>query len=356
MGLLKRNTDTTVSSQTQSTKFLREDGTWAAPSYTTNTDTKVQQVGNHTSNWEYNILLKTNANNNEETNYVRFYDATNRPTVNCSTGLLTAPGYILSSSGKKILVGDGTSIAPDSITDAGKFLKWTGSAFTWDTGGGTNVSANNITLTTAAQNYISIDNTNYTIAMPSSDPYSSARTPEAHNHGYLKNDGTTVMAYNNQGNDTYPNDGVPVETGDKIIIADRNNSGGDNKLVRSAITFGNSTTTFLRNDGQWVTPSGRSYTAASTASGADNPGLLKVAADTDPNTGYKNTNFKIAVPIFYGNIKNLKVYNSETETYDDGSQFTCHYVNIYDIINGLISDNTLVGLLKDAIEKWEPPK
>ena len=30
---------TTVSSQSQSTKFLREDGTWAAPSYTTNTNT-----------------------------------------------------------------------------------------------------------------------------------------------------------------------------------------------------------------------------------------------------------------------------------------------------------------------------
>ena len=31
---------TAVSSQSQSTKFLREDGTWAKPSYTTNTDTK----------------------------------------------------------------------------------------------------------------------------------------------------------------------------------------------------------------------------------------------------------------------------------------------------------------------------
>lgn len=36
-----------VSSQSQSTKFLREDGIWAAPSYTVNTDTKVTAVGNH---------------------------------------------------------------------------------------------------------------------------------------------------------------------------------------------------------------------------------------------------------------------------------------------------------------------
>ena len=36
-----------VSSQSQTTKFLREDGSWAAPSYTTNTDTKVTSATNH---------------------------------------------------------------------------------------------------------------------------------------------------------------------------------------------------------------------------------------------------------------------------------------------------------------------
>ena len=36
-----------VSTQSQSTKFLREDGSWAAPSYTTNTDTKVTSSTNH---------------------------------------------------------------------------------------------------------------------------------------------------------------------------------------------------------------------------------------------------------------------------------------------------------------------
>lgn len=36
-----------VSTQSQTTKFLREDGSWAVPSYTTNTDTKVTSVGNH---------------------------------------------------------------------------------------------------------------------------------------------------------------------------------------------------------------------------------------------------------------------------------------------------------------------
>lgn len=36
-----------VSTQSQSTKFLREDGSWAAPSYTTNTDTSVTSSANH---------------------------------------------------------------------------------------------------------------------------------------------------------------------------------------------------------------------------------------------------------------------------------------------------------------------
>ena len=253
IGLLKRDTDTTVSSQTQSTKFLREDGIWAAPSYTTN------------------------------------------------------------------------------------------------------VSANNITLTTAAQNYISIGNTNYTIAIPSSDPYSSARTPEAHNHGYLKNDGTTVMAYNNQGDDTYPNNGVPVETGDKIIIADRNNSGGDNKLVRSAITFGSYTTTFLRNDGQWATPTGgTSYSLA--VEGV--PGLLKVDKDADANVGYENTENVIAIPIFYGTIDKLKVFSKEDgdrDAYTEGDEYTGHYVNVRDVVNGIIKDQRCIQLLAAGLG-IEPPK
>ena len=51
---------TAVSSQSQSTKFLREDGTWAAPSYTvnTNTDTLVKQTAK-TDNVEYKILTTT---------------------------------------------------------------------------------------------------------------------------------------------------------------------------------------------------------------------------------------------------------------------------------------------------------
>ncbi len=51
-----------VSSQSQTTKFLREDGTWAAPSYTinTNTDTLVKQTAKVDSA-EYKLLITTSA-------------------------------------------------------------------------------------------------------------------------------------------------------------------------------------------------------------------------------------------------------------------------------------------------------
>lgn len=45
-----------VSTQTQETKFLREDGTWSAPTYTTNTDEKVTQA-NDATNANRRILL-----------------------------------------------------------------------------------------------------------------------------------------------------------------------------------------------------------------------------------------------------------------------------------------------------------
>ena len=81
-----------VSTQDTSTKFLREDGTWATPSYTTNVDTKVTQTGN-TENKEFSILLKNTNNTSDETNGVKFGKTENKlVTVNPSTGRITAPG------------------------------------------------------------------------------------------------------------------------------------------------------------------------------------------------------------------------------------------------------------------------
>ena len=61
-GLIKLS-GTTVSTQTQSTKFMREDGTWAAPSYTVNSNTwrnikldNVQKLGTGTTSGALNIV------------------------------------------------------------------------------------------------------------------------------------------------------------------------------------------------------------------------------------------------------------------------------------------------------------
>lgn len=49
-----------IATQTQATTFLRSDGTWAMPSYTTNTDTKVTQAYSTTNN-SYPLLLSATA-------------------------------------------------------------------------------------------------------------------------------------------------------------------------------------------------------------------------------------------------------------------------------------------------------
>lgn len=57
-----------VSTQSQSTKFLRSDGSWAAPSYTTNTDTKVTQTNlASTDENYYKILFSGTADNVDRT-------------------------------------------------------------------------------------------------------------------------------------------------------------------------------------------------------------------------------------------------------------------------------------------------
>lgn len=82
-----------ISTQTTSTKFLREDGAWAAPSYTTNIDEKVSQIGS-TDDKNFPIILK-NTDGADETSGVKYSNNTNsdvtktKPfTFNPSTGTL----------------------------------------------------------------------------------------------------------------------------------------------------------------------------------------------------------------------------------------------------------------------------
>lgn len=132
-----------VSSQTQSTKFLREDGTWSAPSYTTNTDEKVKQE-NTTGSADYRVLLSNGANDTTETKTAR---KSTKLKFNPSTGNLQATQlngvnigsspkftdenttYTLSVSGNNIVLtpssGSANTITVPYATNAGS-LWWGG--------------------------------------------------------------------------------------------------------------------------------------------------------------------------------------------------------------------------------------
>lgn len=71
-------------------------------------------------------------------------------------------------------------------------------------------------------------------------PTDTGRASSTHTHGSITNAGAITS-------DT------SVASGDKLVISDSSDS---SKLKRSGISFGSSTTAFLRNDGTWQVPSG----------------------------------------------------------------------------------------------------
>lgn len=91
-------------------------------------------------------------------------------------------------------------------------------------------SHSTLTLSTTAQAY----DGSHTLALPSTDPYTSARTPASHTHGNITNAGTITA-------DT------AIASGTKIATV-----GTDNKVSRSPISFDGSTTTkALTQKGTW---------------------------------------------------------------------------------------------------------
>ena len=81
-----------------------------------------------------------------------------------------------------------------------------------------------LTLSTTAQAY---DGT-HTLALPASDPYTSARTPSSHTHGNIQNGGTL------QSTD------ITIASGDKLVVTDSSDS---NKVARASVSFDGATTT-----------------------------------------------------------------------------------------------------------------
>lgn len=102
-----------------------------------------------------------------------------------------------------------------------------------------------------------------------------------------------------------------------------------------------------------------------TATATNGQGGLVVAADVASSVGYMNTDSSttVAIPIFYGNIKNLKVFGTQEsgsvfnkDVYVDGSSFTGHYVNIRDVVNGLVKDLTSLQILAEGLGIKELPQ
>ena len=122
---------------------------------------------------------------------------------------------------------------------------------------------NDIVLSTSNQTYITKNSTSVGISLPSSDPYNTARTPSAHTHGNITNDGRITS-------DT------AVSNGDKLVITDASSS-DSHKIARSSIAFGSDVTKYLRNDGTWAIPtgsSGISMAACATVGNSSSPTQL----------------------------------------------------------------------------------
>ena len=97
-----------------------------------------------------------------------------------------------------------------------------------------------LTLSKSAQVY---DGT-HTLALPSTDPYTSSRTPTSHTHGNITNDGKLQTT------------DVAVANGDKLVITDASDSG---VVARTSITFdGTTTNKALTPKGTWEEFSGAS--------------------------------------------------------------------------------------------------
>ena len=107
-----------------------------------------------------------------------------------------------------------------------------------------------------------------------------------HSHGSITNEGTITS-------DT------AIASGQKIVLVN-----ASNQIVRSTLALGTATTTFLRNDGQWVTPAGGGTVTSVTgtspiaSSGGNTPAISLAASYGDTQNPYasKTTKTFLAAP------------------------------------------------------------
>lgn len=102
-------------------------------------------------------------------------------------------------------------------------------------------SHSTLTLSTTAQAY----DGSHTLALPSTDPYTSARTPASHTHGNIQNNGSIVGGSDGTGKS--------IADGDRLIVAEATNAGKYNTVLTTAQFDGTTTSKALTQKGTFET-------------------------------------------------------------------------------------------------------
>ena len=276
--------------------------------------------------------------------YVKVGTSANNVHIN---GVPSKPITIYDSSiavENRIITSNGLVVAPTN-NDNGKYLKWTTSnGFEWGTpsGGGS--------LPNIGQGLSLTNNTLYVNL-----PVSSSATPgTASDLGGIKTVGGPA-SYSSFPTVASSGTYYPIQIDNTGVAMVKIPAGGGGGGVTSIGVTG--------SDGLRTVISGTSGITAITGSGnisilpstASEQGALITTVEMVPEEVYINDKNVIAIPISYSDgSTNSDVYQSEDGVYPDSpesQEFTGHYVNVYDIVNGIIKNPSLVELLREAIRE-----
>lgn len=220
-----------VSTQSQSTKFLREDGTWAAPSYTSNTDAKVTQTATTTSA-DYEVLFSATADNTTRTEGAR---KNSNLTFNPSTGNLTVTqlnGVTVGSSPKFTdtdtkVTAVGNHYTPSADSNSALSASATGATAAWSID-----VVKAVQLQRDAKGHVT--GVTVTSGKIPANPNTDTKVTSAANHyGYAAANATTLT----------PSGGTVVGSGTLNLIAGITRDGANHvtAITSTAIAFADST-------------------------------------------------------------------------------------------------------------------
>lgn len=230
--ITKTTIDSTLGTGSGTTKFYREDGSWATPNYIANTDEKLK-IAAVTSGTTYYPIVAANST----AAAARQYDATGLAyagtngttsavgTAKITLGNSTASGTANNKKGQITLYGStayATTIDPGSPTAA--------RTITLPDKAGTVALTSDIP--TISYPVTSVNTKTGAVSLTASDVGAAA---SSHAHGNITSGGDITTT-------------ATIASGDRIVINDESAS----KLTNSSITFGTSTTKYLSNSGTWV--------------------------------------------------------------------------------------------------------